>query len=175
MRAACVNQSPAAPYHTSMRVRLSTPDSISVKQKHAILYQHVRRVGHFQALKCRGRSPHRLWTILGFQPLPCAFLWAKGFGRCALRGLVSNGGLSALALRSPNCLHNHGHLGSRCKFAARSAALRRGSAARSDRRFTTNSATERGEARQETRERTDAWTHQAPSRRWRPATGGIPP
>ena len=41
MRAACVNQSPAAPYHTSMRVRLSTPDSISVKQKHAILYQHV--------------------------------------------------------------------------------------------------------------------------------------
>ena len=43
MRAACVNQSPAAPYNTSMRVRLSTPDSISVKQKHAILYQHVRR------------------------------------------------------------------------------------------------------------------------------------
>ena len=58
----------------------------------------VRRAGHFQALKCRGRNPHRLRAILGFLPLPCAFLWAKGFGRCALRGLVSNYGLSGIAL-----------------------------------------------------------------------------
>ena len=59
--------------------------------------------------------------------------------------------------------------------AAPCAASRRSSAATMSRRFTTNSATERGEARQEARERTDAWTHQAPSRRWRAATGGIPP
>ena len=33
--------------------------------------------------------------------------------------------LSDLALRSPNCLRNYSHLGSRCTFAALCAALRR--------------------------------------------------
>ena len=129
----------------------------------------VSRVPHVPLAVCKLRSSalcQALFRLLSKREAPLT-------PRCTRLG--EQYWLSALALRSPNCLRNRSHQDFHCTFAAQSAALRRGSAARSDRRFTTNSATERGEARQETRERTDDWTHQAPPRRWRPATGGIPP